>query len=472
MAQPSEILTFQNYVTAVAKQLRRQDFLTYFHKVSFLGFENGVLTVGVVSEFVRDNMMLRFSKVMTQSAWDFYNWVTSVDVVIDKDIDVSSYSSAVDCRMILRSVEKKTTKKTDNKESSHLPSQRDIQERYTFDNFIVGACNQLAHAACEAVARKPGSAYNPLFIYSSVGLGKTHLLQATANEIKRRSKWKKVIYTTSDRFVTEYVHAVKMRKIESLRQRYQNVDVLVIDDIQFLAGKKQTQEELYVIFNSMYDAGKQVILSSDRPPRELTQIEPRLINRFEMGIMVDIDEPDFETKLAILQQKAREKGFIIPQEVAEYICYNIGKSIRELEWILNQMVAEFEFHGTPPTIESVSKRFDRLAIKHNHIWAGSVVDRLKINSYKDVLSAVSDHFGVELEGMLGDGRTKELMIPRQVAMYLLKNRMNFTYDRIGNIFNGRQHSAVMYACRKLEEMLGKDQKLYYELNVVRDRLGL
>jgi len=173
--------------------------------------------------------------------------------------------------------------------------------------------------------------YNPLFIYSSVGLGKTHLLQATANAIKKRSKNKKVVYTTSDRFVSEYVQAVKLRKIESMRQRYQNVDVLVMDDVQFLAGKKQTQEELYIIFNNMYEAGKQIILSSDRPPRELTEIEPRLVNRFEWGIMADIDEPDFETKLAILQSKAREKAFIIPQEVAEYITYNVGKNIRELE---------------------------------------------------------------------------------------------------------------------------------------------
>lgn len=471
MLQPNDILDFQKFIASLSTKLRKPDFITYFQKISIVQVTEETITVGVLSDFLRDNVVLRFESDMLSSAVEIYGEsVTKVDVVVDKDIEIEWYTAVVDCRTILKSAKKI---QIEDKKEDNLPEKKgEIQARYRFDNFVVGASNQLAHAACESVANKPSWSYNPLFIYSAVGLWKTHLLQATANKIQKKHKGRKVVYTTSDRFVSEYVNAVKLRRIESMRKRYLNVDVLIMDDVQFLAGKKQTQEELYIIFNTMYEQGKQIILSSDRPPRELTEIEPRLVNRFEWGIMVDIDEPDFETKLAILQSKARDKWFIIPQEVAEYITYNVGKNIRELEWILNQMVAEFEFHGTPPTIESVSKRFDKLAIKHNHIWAGSVVDRLKINSYKDVITAVCDHFGVDIDQVLGDGRTRDLMIPRQIAMYLLKNRMNFTYDRIGNIFNGRQHSAVMYACRKLESMLSKDQKLYYELNVVRDRLGI
>lgn len=181
------------------------------------------------------------------------------------------------------------------------------------------------------MVRKPGALYNPLFIYSDVGLGKTHLLQGIAQEIKKKTPEKKVVYITSDQFVSEYVNAIKDRRIEQMRAKFRSIDVLLVDDIQFLAGKKQTQEELYTLFNILYDAGRQIVLSSDRPPRELSEIEPRLVSRFEWGIMVDIDAPDFETRLAILQQKAREKEFIVPQEVAEYIAYNMGKNIREIE---------------------------------------------------------------------------------------------------------------------------------------------
>lgn len=198
-------------------------------------------------------------------------------------------------------------------------------------------------------------------------MGKTHLLQGTALEIKKKYPEKKIVYITSDQFVSEYVNAVKERKIDQMRARFRAIDVLLVDDIQFLAGKKGTQEEIYTLFNILYDAGKQIILSSDCPPKQLTEIEPRLVSRFEWGIMVDIDTPDFETRLAILQQKAREREFIIPQEVAEYVAYNLGRNVREIEGILNQMIAEYELHGCLPSIESISARFNRLSIKHSHI---------------------------------------------------------------------------------------------------------
>lgn len=237
--------------------------------------------------------------------------------------------------------------------------------------------------------------YNPLFLYSDVGLGKTHLLQGTALEIKKKFPEKKVVYLTSDQFVSEYVNAVKDRKIDQMRARIRAIDVLLIDDVQFLAGKKGTQEELYMLFNILYDAGKQIILSSDRPPKELSEIEPRLVSRFEWGIMVDLDVPDFETRLAILQQKAREKEFIIPQEVGEYVAYNLGRNVRELEGILNQMIAEYELHGCLPTIDSLGSRFAKLGIKHSQVGRSSeetVKNILRSLSYEEVIEAVSSYF--------------------------------------------------------------------------------
>ena len=206
-----------------------------------------------------------------------------------------------------------------------------INDRYRLDNFIVGPSSQLAHAAAEAVARKPGSSYNPLYIYGNVGLGKTHLLQGTANIIRTKHKNLKVVYTTADRFLTDYVASIKGRSVDKLREKYRQIDVLVIDDVQFLAGKKQTQEELYNIFNILYEAGKQIILSGDRPPKELTELEPRLQSRFEWGITVDLGEPDYETRLAIIQEKSRAREFILSQEVAEFIAENVTTNVRELE---------------------------------------------------------------------------------------------------------------------------------------------
>ena len=259
-----------------------------------------------------------------------------------------------------------------------------------------------------------------------------------------------------------------------MRARFRTIDVLLVDDIQFLAGKKGTQEEIYTLFNILYDAGKQIILSSECPPKELTEIEPRLVSRFEWGIMVDIDVPDFETRLAIIQQKAREREFIMPQEVGEYIAYNMGKNVREIEGILNQMIAEYELDGCMPTIESIGSRFTRLGIKHSQIGSkeNGIKNILRSVSYDEVIQAVSDYFGVDQESVLGNSRSRDLMIPRQVAMYLLKNKLRYTYERIGNIFNGREHSAVMYSCKKLELLLKKDQRLMSDVFSLREKLGV
>lgn len=225
----------------------------------------------------------------------------------------------------------------------------------------MGADNQLAYSACEAVTKNPGKSYNPLYIYGDVGLGKTHLLQATGNEILKKYKDKKVAYTTADKFITEYVTAVKKRNVERMRERFKDIDVLVIDDVQFLSKKEQTQNELYNIFNILYDGNKQIIISGDRAPKELTELEPRLRSRFEWGITVDIGRPDFETRLAIIQEKAREKEFMIPQDVAEFIAANVVENVRELEGVLNQMIAEYELTGNTPSLTRIAQKLQKLS---------------------------------------------------------------------------------------------------------------
>lgn len=469
MTNLSVLPQLQNFCQILVDSLRKQDFLTYFQKMSLVSYENGVVTLGVVSEFIRDNMSFRFSEALQNAAKQVWADAEKVEIVVDQNIENPSHTQVIDCRKVFRGVQTK-----EKKEPTQVNNQGKevFSSRFDLSNFVVGPSNQLAYSACDAVVRKPGVNYNPLFLYSDVGLWKTHLLQGTALEIKKKFPEKKIVYITSDQFVSEYVNAVKERKIDQMRARFRTIDVLLVDDIQFLAGKKGTQEEIYTLFNILYDAGKQIILSSDRPPKELTEIEPRLVSRFEWGIMVDIDVPDFETRLAILQQKAREKEFIIPQEVAEYIAYNLGRNVREIEGILNQMVAEYELDGRLPTVESISSRFNRLGIKHSHIGEkeNGVKNILRSVSYEEVIKAVSDYFGVDVESLLGDSRSRDLMIPRQVAMYLLKNKLRYTYERIGNIFNGREHSAVMYSCKKLETLLKKDQRLSSDIYSLREKL--
>lgn len=422
---------------------------------------------------MRDNLAHKFSAEMLAASKKIIPTIETIDFCVDKNIDNPSNGSAMDCANEYKEITtKKKKEETPGTELVDGINSRIINSKYRLENFIVGPSNQLVHAAAEAVIRRPGSAYNPLFVYGDVGLGKTHILQAVGNAIKERYKDKKVIYTTADRFLSDYIDSVKKRTVDRMKEKYQSIDVLIIDDVQFLAGKDATQTVLYNIFNTLYENNKQIILSGDRPPKELTALEPRLQSRFEWGITVDIGIPDFETRLAILQEKARAREFILPQEVAEFIAYNLGANVREIEGVLNQIIAEYELHNTPPTIDNVARRLNKLSITDSLIGNSTKKMAASIKTYEELLDAVSGHFGIEKRSILGDDRKKENMIPRQVAMYLLKNRMNYTYERIGNIFSGRNHSAVLYSCKKLETILKKDQNLFYEINILRDKLGI
>lgn len=474
MSQSFSFSHLTEVIRSLSVSVRKQDFLTYFKKFSLIASTEDSITLGVVSSFHRDNLVKKFYDEIKAAVQSVDPAITSLDITVDDAIESKWPESVIDCRNSLKESEK-TTKKQQVEwvEIVEWLNSRLTSDRYKLDNFIVGPSTQLAHAACEAVARRPGSSYNPLYLYGNVGLGKTHLLQASANTIREKHKGLKVIYTTADRFLSDYVASIKGRSIDKLREKYRQIDVLVIDDVQFLAWKKQTQEELYNIFNILYEAGKQIILSGDRPPKELTELEPRLQSRFEWGITVDLGEPDYETRLAIIQEKSRAREFIIDQEVAEFIAENVTTNVRELEWVLNQIIAEYDLKNTPPTLENVAYRLSKLAVRSitTSLTEGRAI-RTGNCSYEDLIQAVSSHFGIEIRTLLSEDRKKENMIPRQVAMYLLKNRLHYTYERIGNIFSRRNHTAVMYSCKKLELIMKKDQQVVYEVNVIRDKLGI
>jgi chromosomal replication initiator protein len=466
----------KNIVTHLINNVKKQDFLVYFRKLSLLESNETSLVIGVVSNFMKDNLQAKFYNEILNAAKEEIPTIERVEFAVDMDIDNPSNTNVIDCSTFYKSASKAQSKKSTPRSaaaSSVMSPVRIINDRYNLDNFIVGSDNQLAYSACEAVCKNPGKSYNPLYIYGEVGLGKTHLLQAAGNTILKKFKNKNVVYTTADKFITEYVASVKKRSVEKLRLKYREIDVLIIDDVQFLSKKEQTQNELYNIFNLLYEENKQIIISGDRAPKELTELEPRLRSRFEWGITVDIGTPDFETRLAILQEKAREKEFMIPQDIAEYIAANVTDNVRELEGVLNQMIAEYELTGNTPTLQRISAQLKKLSFTTDVLGAAKVeAPKTTIKSYEDIINAVSAHFGIEKEGILGENRKKEFMIPRQVTMYLLKKKMHYTYERIGNIFSGRNHAAVLYSCNKLEKLIQKDAGLLHEVNTIRDSMGI
>lgn len=473
--------SLKSILNIILQNIKKQDFLVYFRKISIIEISNTKVTFWVVSGFMKENLEAKFYDLILSSVKKDLPQIEKIEFIVDMNIENPSNQDVIDCPQYFKEFSKKPKKSSSNEDitttKSYSTQSDDSKigtpsERYTLDNFIVWPSNQLPYSACEAVVRNPGKSYNPLYIYWDVGLWKTHLLQGTGNAILKKFKDKTVRYMTADKFITEYVTAVKKKWVERLRQKYAEVDVIIIDDVQFLSKKEQTQNELYNIFNILYDAQKQIIISGDRSPKELTEIEPRLKSRFEWGIIVDISKPDFETRLAILQEKARAREFLIPQDVAEFIAANVTDSVRELEGILNQLMAEYELDHSTPTLEKVARKLKKLSFTTDILWEVKVQRTTTIKSYEDIITAVSNHFGIEKEGILWENRRKEFMIPRQVAMYLLKTKLHYTYERIGNIFSGRNHAAVLYSCNKLESMLKKDKTLLYEINVLRDGIWI
>lgn len=475
----------KNIITNLINEVKKQDFLVYFRKISAVEITEQKLVLGVVSNFMKDNLQAKFYSKILEATQKEIESIQTIEFVVDQEIDNPSNTAVIDCTQFYKTSSKTKkgwvstvsnvtgVKQTTQYKQAQSAASMLINQRYKLKNFVVWGDNQLAYSACEAVCKNPGKSYNPLYIYGDVGLGKTHLLQAAWNEIYSKFKDKNIVYTTADKFITEYVASVKKRSVEKLRLKYREIDVLVIDDVQFLAKKEQTQNELYNIFNLLYEQNKQIIISGDRAPKELTELEPRLRSRFEWGITVDIGKPDFETRLAILQEKAREREFMIPQDIAEFIAANVNQNVRELEWVLNQLIAEYELTGKTPSLTRVSTQLKKLSFTTDLLGAPKQeVKNTTIKSYEDILDAVSSHFGIEKEWILGPNRKKEFMIPRQVSMYLLKTKMHYTYERIGNIFTGRNHAAVLYSCNKLEKLLKADKSLLNELNIIRETMGL
>jgi chromosomal replication initiator protein len=334
-----------------------------------------------------------------------------------------------------------------------------LNPRYTFENFIIGPFNELAQAAAFASAKNPGQVYNPLFVYGGVGLGKTHLLQAVGNEVIKNFPSKKVQYLPAEKFTSEVVTAIRTREIENFKTRCQKIDVLILDDVQFLAGKEKTQEEFFHMFNALYEKNRQIILSSDRPPKAIPALTERLRSRFEGGMIADISYPDYETRVAILKAKCLERGADFSEEVLNYIATNIQKNIRELEGALNRLIAYQKLNNQAPDLDTAKTLLKSLILTPS-----------KVVSVKKIIQAVADFYDLREKEILSSSRKKEVVKPRQVVMYLLREELKSSFPFIGRRCGGKDHTTAIHAYGKMVKELEKSEQLGEELNLIKQRI--
>lgn len=437
--------------------LSKANFTTWFRNTGLSAFEDGQVVVCVQSAFIKSWLEKKYhSDIVKRLEHITGKPIKKVEYRVEniKNIEEKECSPAA----VLRP---STAKMPVYSEKPAILGERfGLNARYIFETFIVGKGNELAHAAAQAVASRPGEAYNPLFIYGGVGLGKTHLLQAIGHAMLKTNSATKILYVSSEKFTNEFVSAIKSGKTKDFKDRYRNVDLLLIDDIQFIGGKEQTQEEFFHTFNELHQQGKQVVLSSDRPPKAIPALEDRLRSRFEWGMIADISHPDLETRSAILQAKTQEKKFPLSAELINLVAATVQSNIRELEGALNKIIAFHELKNANPTKESVKSiltSFESQSMK-------------KSLTPKELLSTVSDFFDVSQDDILGKSREKRLSFPRQIIMFLLREELKMSYPAIGTELGGRDHTTAMHAHTKIQNEIENDLKLKQDIELIKQRL--
>jgi len=333
-----------------------------------------------------------------------------------------------------------------------------LNERYTFDNFVVGDSNELAFAACQAVVGQAGTKYNPLFLYGGVGIGKTHLLQAIGNTLASRDPKSRVLYISTEQFVQEFVDALRLRKTADFAGHYRTADVLIIDDVQFIAGKDKMQEEFFHTFNALHQANKQIVISSDKPPKDIPTLEDRLRSRFAGGMSIDMQIPDFETRCAIVQTKAQDHEVVLDQNVVQYLANNIQTNIRELEGALNQLLAFCEMRGLDPTLAVASSLLSASKTRPKHLSAKQIIER------------TAKHFQIPIEDITGPKRDKDIVVPRQIAMYILRNELGLSFPKIAKELGRKDHTTAIHSVDKIEKESKLDPSLRMAIADIKEHL--
>lgn len=449
--------------------ISKANFLTWFKNTHILKHQDGNVTISVPNGFAKEWLENKYNVYILKALKSLNVDVHTISCVISPE--KSTLSPSVDSLKIVSGVKTPQPsgffrkKLLEKPYFSNFPQatvafhESNLNNRYTFENFIVAENNELARAACYAVSQNLGMAYNPLFIYGGVGLGKTHLLQSIGNEVMKRAPEKRIKYINSERFTTELVDSIKNHKIDLFKEYYQEMDLLIIDDIQFLSGREKTQNEFFHIFNALYQINKQIVISSDRPPKAIPTLEERLRSRFEGGMITDINRPNLETRIAILEAKITEKGFVMEAPVIRYVAEHITQNIRELEGALNRIMAFCEFHHISPTLENTADILSQL-----------IESNKKNLSSEDIFRVVIDFYGITREDLIKKGRKKEISHPRQVLMFLLREELETPFSSIGESVGRRDHTTALHAFEKINTQKETHPRLKEELSTLRERL--
>jgi chromosomal replication initiator protein len=436
---------WQAAIGQLQMEMAKATFDTWVRDTQLVNYKEGVFIVGVKNAYARDWLESRLTSTINRLLGGFMNRDVNIDFVVSQDaadvVETQSESAHLD------EVQESATPLIHN---------NTLNPRYTFDRFVVGASNRLAHAASLAVAESPAKAYNPLFLYGGVGLGKTHLLHAIGNAAAEKSL--SVLYVSSEEFTNDLINAIRSHKTQAFREKYREIGVLLIDDIQFIAGKESTQEEFFHTFNTLHGQNKQIVISSDRPPKAMNTLEERLRSRFEWGLTADIQPPDLETRLAILRSKAERSGRSVPSEILETIAHQMQTNIRELEGAFNRIMAYADLRGMPLTSQLVESALVDMLPQRRELKPQFVVE------------TVASAYGISVDDLLARNRSRQVALPRQVAMYLLREEAQISLPQIGEVLGGRDHTTVMYGCDKVADLIEQDDRLRRQVVDIRDQL--
>jgi chromosomal replication initiator protein len=444
---------WQSVLVEMELGVSKANFTTWFKDTRIVKEDGGTIVLSVPNAFVKEWLLTKYHNSILRSLRNIENSIHAVEYVVNKEeskvrrLDDKAFAASGNNREL--PLQEASVNKEDN-----------LNPRYTFETFVIGPFNELAHAAAQAVIKKPGIMYNPLFIYGSTGHGKTHLIQAIGNHVKTVSPGKKVYYMTSEQFGQDCMNALQHQKMNVFKEKYRKYDVLIVDDIQFFSDKQKFQEELFHLFNTLYDNNKQIIFSSDKHPHFITGLEDRLKSRLSAGMTVDIPPPDKESRIAIISAKAKQQGVPLSPEIIDYLAHTLNGNIRELEGAVNSLLMQAELKG-----KEISMLEVRNYIKNN-------IKPKKTVAVKDVVRIISDFYNIKEESIYEKTRHKEVIRPRQIIMYILREDFNISYPSIGQKLGGRDHTTVIHSCEKVKNDIKEDQGLFDEISQIRTLLSV
>ncbi len=452
---------WQAVLGEVELSISRGNFVTWFKHTNLLRQDSDTVVIGVPNIFIKQQLERKYIGLIREILEK--NGVVTQDILFKiqstpaprEELDEPVLTAQV--ARTRESGAAATRESTPHTSLTHTYRQG-LNERYTFDNFIVGSGSELAFAACQSIVQSPGTKYNPLFLYGGVGIGKTHLMQAVGNAVLAKNPRAKILYMSTEQFVQEFVDAIRYKKTTEFASFYRTADVLIIDDVQFIAGKEKMQEEFFHTFNALHQANKQIIISSDRTPRDIPTLEERLRSRFAWGMTIDMQNPDFETRCAIVQSKAQSHGIALPTDVAEYLATNVPTNVRELEGALNQLLAFCEMRGLEPDISIITSLLSAAKIRPKHLSAKQIIER------------TARHFQISIDDILGPKRDKDIVVPRQIAMYMLRSELHLSFPKIAHELGRKDHTTAIHSVEKIEQEVHLNNDVRTAISDIKERL--